>query len=146
MAYISTEEVKHIRNALKAEMPEYKFSVTKDGHYGVRIAFMEGKAWKPHTSIDRYTGEGVVWTGEGYHQLNHKWAVDFYGEENGKIIEKVVKIAKTAPLGKGGLNSDGWYDKSDAMTDYFDIAFYIWVNIGKWDKPYKVVPELKATA
>ena len=82
----------------------------------------------------------------GYHQLNHKWAVDFYGEENGKIIEKVVKIAKTAPLGKGGLNSDGWYDKSDAMTDYFDIAFYIWVNIGKWDKPYKVVPELKATA
>ena len=63
MAYISTEEVKHIRNALKAEMPEYKFSVTKDDHHGVRIAFMEGKAWKPHTSIDRHTGEGVIWTG-----------------------------------------------------------------------------------
>ena len=30
MAYISTDDVKKIRNALKAEMPQYKFSVVRD--------------------------------------------------------------------------------------------------------------------
>lgn len=35
--------------------------------------------------------------------------------------------------------ADVWYDNSDAMTDYFDTAYYVDVNIGKWDKPYEVV-------
>ena len=30
MAYISVEDVKMIRNALKKEMPQYKFSVVRD--------------------------------------------------------------------------------------------------------------------
>ena len=29
-----------------------------------------------------------------------------------------------------------WYNKSDAMVDYFDIAYYMDINIGKWNKPY----------
>jgi hypothetical protein len=33
------------------------------------------------------------------------------------------------------INKD-WYDNSDAQTDYFEMAYYIEVNIGKWDKPY----------
>jgi hypothetical protein len=30
----------------------------------------------------------------------------------------------------------GNHDNSDAMTDYFDVGWYIDINIGKWDKPY----------
>jgi len=30
----------------------------------------------------------------------------------------------------------GNHDNSDIMTDYFDVGFYIDVNIGKYDKPY----------
>lgn len=30
------------------------------------------------------------------------------------------------------------YDDSDAMTDYFNHGTYMWVNIGKYDNPYKV--------
>jgi hypothetical protein len=29
-----------------------------------------------------------------------------------------------------------WYDKSDAQVDYFDTAYYVDVNVGKWNKPY----------
>ena len=36
------------------------------------------------------------------------------------------------------LKSAGWYDESDAMTDYFDTAYYVDLNIGKWNKPYIV--------
>ncbi len=31
------------------------------------------------------------------------------------------------------------YDNSDIMTDYFDVAWYVDINIGKWNKPYKLV-------
>ena len=34
------------------------------------------------------------------------------------------------------LHSAGHYDRSDAMTDYFDCAYYIGIQVGSWDKPY----------
>ena len=34
--------------------------------------------------------------------------------------------------------NDGNHDRSDIMTDYFDVGWYVDVNIGKWNKPYKV--------
>lgn len=30
------------------------------------------------------------------------------------------------------------YDKSDAMTDYFDTNFYIDLEVGKWDRPFEI--------
>ena len=30
----------------------------------------------------------------------------------------------------------GNHDRSDPQTDYFDVGWYIDVNIGRWDKPY----------
>ena len=32
-----------------------------------------------------------------------------------------------------------WYDNSDAMTDYFDTAYYMDINLGKWNKPYEYI-------
>ena len=34
------------------------------------------------------------------------------------------------------MHGADWYDRSDIMTDYFDTAYYIDINVGKWDKPY----------
>ncbi len=31
---------------------------------------------------------------------------------------------------------EGHYDYSDAMTDYFNCAWYLYVKIGTWNKPY----------
>lgn len=30
----------------------------------------------------------------------------------------------------------GNHDRSDIQSDYFDVGWYVDVNIGKWDKPY----------
>jgi hypothetical protein len=30
----------------------------------------------------------------------------------------------------------GNHDNSDIMTDYFDVGWYVDVNIGLWNKPY----------
>lgn len=32
--------------------------------------------------------------------------------------------------------NDGNWDKSDIQTDYFNVGWYIDVNIGQWNKPY----------
>ena len=136
MAYISTEEVAAIRKQLKAEMPEYKFSVKKCHHSSVTVAFMKGPAWETFQSRDRYTGEMHDDAMDDHEQLNHVWAENFYGEKNAAIIKKVEKIIKTAPVKAGGRE---WYDDSDSQTDYFDTAFYMSIHIGAWDKPYQVV-------
>lgn len=32
--------------------------------------------------------------------------------------------------------NDGNWNKSDIETDYFNVGWYIDINIGRWDKPY----------
>ena len=34
--------------------------------------------------------------------------------------------------------NDGNHDSSDIQSDYFSVGWYIGINIGKWDKPYKL--------
>ena len=137
MAYISTEEVAAIRKQLKAEMPEYKFSVKKHHHSSVTVAFMKGPAFAEYTYFDRYAGEQKEGVLEGYEQLNHHHAERFYGEENAAIINKVEKIIKTAPATVQGGRE--WFDESDSMSDYFHTAFYMSIHVGQWDKPYQAV-------
>ena len=136
MAYITTQEVAAIRKELKAQLPQYKFSVTKHHHSSVTVAFMKGPAFSEYTYFDRYAGEQKESVLEGHEQLNHYHAERFYGEENAAIINKVEEIIKTAPVKAGGRE---WYDDSDSQTDYFDTAFYMNIHVGKWDKEYEVV-------
>lgn len=37
------------------------------------------------------------------------------------------------------MQAADYYDDSDAMTDYFDTAYYYDIAVGDWQKPYKVV-------
>ena len=136
MAYISTPEVAAIRKQLKAQLPEYKFSVKRDHTSSVTVAFMKGPAFKEFVYRDR-NGDNVAGDINTHEQLNHHWATDFYGEKNGAIIKKVEKIVKTAPYLEGV--GDLWFDKSDSMSDYFHTAYYFSIHVGKWDKPYQVV-------
>ena len=32
--------------------------------------------------------------------------------------------------------NDGNHDRSDIQSDYFDVGWYVDVNIGRWNKPY----------
>lgn len=33
----------------------------------------------------------------------------------------------------------GNHDNSDIQSDYFDVGWYVDINIGKWDQPYEVI-------
>lgn len=34
------------------------------------------------------------------------------------------------------LKSADWFDNSDIQSDYFNTAYYVDLNVGKWNKPY----------
>ena len=135
MAYITAEDVNHIRVALKKEFPQYKFSVTRDHWLGVNINFMKGPRFAEFESMDRYTGVWSMENLDGYHQINHFHLENFYGEENAKILGKVSEIAHTAPGLAGGKE---YYNNNDIQSDYFDVAYYVSIGVGKWNKQYEI--------
>lgn len=124
MAYISTEEVRAIRNGLKAKFPNLKFSVTKDNHTSVNVSIMAG-----NVNFDEVFRDEP----RRHFQVNH-YHLGNYGE-HAQLFEQILEIIHTAPgTVEGGRE---WFDKSDAMTDYFHTAFYIHINVGKWNKGYE---------
>jgi hypothetical protein len=64
-----------------------------------------------------------------YMQVNLYWLDDNFSGEELEILKKI----------KQALMSADYYDRSDAMTDYFDTAYYFHCNVGRWDKPYQLV-------
>jgi len=64
----------------------------------------------------------------GYDQVNPYYYKNHY---SGKAKELMTKIVTA-------MYSGDYYDNSDAMTDYFDTAYYVSINIGKWDKSFVV--------
>ena len=126
MAYISKEDVKAIRDELKATFPEFKFGVRKaSGSMAVDVTVKQG----PTDFSD------ILRNQHGdYAQIN-PYHPNRYGEHS-KFFEKIIEIIKTAPMKGEGYNKQGWYDKSDAMVDYFNTAYFMHVNLGTYNKPY----------
>lgn len=116
-----------IREALKKELPSWKFSVTVKNYDSITVALMSGP--KPVT-VD----------GKGYAQLNHYTLLDgssFRPDRlnNGCYLTHVGwdVMRKAAEI----LSREHW-DKSEIQIDYFCCNFYRHLDIGKWDKWYQV--------
>ena len=131
MAFISTSEVKQIRNALKERFgKDLKFSVRREHYSNVDISLVSGNINFYDGSLDRedkWNDDAPVNKFDGYAQIN-EYYTENYGKHKG-LLNEIVHIVKTSP-------DREWFDKSDAMTDYFHTAYYFNINIGKWDKPY----------
>ena len=128
MAYIGAQDVKAIRDELKATFPKFKFGVRK-GYSGssVDVTIKQG----PVDFADVFKAERSA-----YAQIN-EYHLHFYGKHEA-FFEQVINIIKTAPANAGGR---AWFDKSDAQTDYFSIAYYIHLNVGDWNAPYACTKE-----
>lgn len=126
MAYISADDVKAIRNELKAAFPNWKFSVRKgSGSLSVDVSILQG---------DVDFSENLQ---NGYTQVNQYWIDDHWGNlEARAALKRINEIMHNAPGRAGGKK---FYDNSDAMIDYFDTAFYVHLSIGAWNKNYALV-------
>lgn len=72
-----------------------------------------------------------------YYQANPYKGADAYADTTvGNFFREL-----TAAM-RGNL----WYDNSDIMTDYFDTAYYLSINVGQWNRPYVYTGETVAEA
>lgn len=120
MAYITTEQVKEMRNELKALFPTkagWKISVTREHYSAVRCIILAAPI-ELRNDITR-TNENV----------NNFWIESNYADN------ETAKNALTKINDVLNLNN---YDRSDSMTDYFDVGHYVSIGIGAWDKPFTV--------
>jgi len=63
-----------------------------------------------------------------YMDINPYWYQEHFTGTAKEFFDEVMKAVKSAD----------WFDKSDAMTDYFHTAYYFDINVGKWDCAYEL--------
>ncbi len=117
MAYMNQEKKAKIAAAMKPVLKKYGLKATLSVHN--------------HSSISVNIKSGPIDFGGDRIQVNPYWLDDHY-KDRPKALAALKEI-------KQALLAADYYNNSDAMTDYFDTAYYYDINIGQWDKPYVVV-------
>jgi hypothetical protein len=64
-----------------------------------------------------------------YMSVNPYWYQEHFTGKVKEFFDELLVAIKSAD----------WFDKSDAMTDYFHTAYYFDINVGRWDKAYELV-------
>ena len=137
MAYISTDEVKAVRVALKERFKnKLKFSVRRENYSSLNVSIVSGEINFYDGSLDsedRHNPNAPINKFDGHLQVNNYYH-EYYGKHS-SLIADIDNIMKTAPANAEGGRE--YYYNSDAMIDYFDTAFYTNISIGKWNKHYE---------
>jgi hypothetical protein len=122
MPYISTEQVKSVRLALKKKFPNVKFSITREHCTNLHVCILESNI--DFTAIDRYNGQYYKATNISHFYIKESFAEN---EQARLFLTKVLTtILNAQPLKI--VSEDG---------DYGSIPnYYLNLRIGKWDKPY----------
>ena len=118
MAYVSQEMKKELSVGIKRVLKKYgmKANIGVKNHMSLYVDIMSGPI-----NFDFSHGEG-------YSQVNTYWIDDHYKGIAKQFLNELLAEMK-------GKN---YYNNDNAMIDYFDRSHYTDINIGKWNKPYKL--------
>lgn len=133
MAYVSQEMKRVKAPAIKAVLAKYgmKGTISVDNHSSLVVTLKEG-ALDLIGEANRFNKEYAERRNERFYPVEGNYSVNTYWiDENykGKIRSFFKELL-------AAMRGNDWFDESDAMTDYFHTAFYININVGRWNKPY----------
>jgi hypothetical protein len=138
MAYISQEKKKRLAPKIKEVLKKYdmKGTIAVNNHSTLVVNLKSGRldlmeCARKHISQENISrGFAAIDDLGGHHQVNPYWCVTWAKEvgeyEIANFYEELILAMK----------GDDWYDRSDIQYDYFDIAYYIDINVGQWNKDY----------
>jgi len=120
MAFMSQETKKKLAPEIKKVLAQYgvKGSISVDNHSTLVVTLKSGEIDFQQDSVKDF-----------FYQVNTYWIDDHYVGKARCFLNRLVAAMK----------GDIWFDKSDAMVDYFNTAYYIDINIGRWNKEYEVI-------
>ena len=114
MAYMNQERKAKLAPAIKAVLKKYgmKGTIAVRDYMVLVVNIKEGKL--PF---------------DAYEQVNPYYVNELYEGDKRNFLKELLTA----------MRGDMWYDNSDAMIDYFDTAYYMDINVGKWNKPYTLI-------
>jgi hypothetical protein len=138
MAYMNQEKKQKIAEKVKPLLKKYgvKGSLSVRNHSTIVLTLSEGKldfigdlspernSVLGHYQIDKDKLR------ESYNlDVNVYWYQEHYTGKSKEFLGEAIKALKSAD----------WFDKSDISTDFFHTAYYVDLNVGKWNKPYNLI-------
>lgn len=137
MAYMSQERKQSLAPAIKAVLKKYgvKGTLAVRNHSTLvlniksgSIDFIENFI---QTDADSNIGRKMSQDQIDYIRKNKSLDVNPYWYKEHFSGKAKAFLSELLPaMNKGN------HDNSDVQTDYFDVGWYVDVNIGKWNKPY----------
>jgi len=122
MAYMNQAKKAKIAANLKPILKKYgvKGSLSVRNHMAICLTITEGKIEfnKDYGADSKF---GI--------QVNPYWYQEHFTGRAKEFLSEAIPA----------MYSADYYDNTDAQIDFFDCAYYVDVNIGKWNKPYKMV-------
>jgi len=132
MAYMNQEKKAIIASKLKPVFKKYgvKGSLKVNNHSTIVLTVKSGKI----DFIKNYNSTVGSQPGgfrngsaaEKYLNINPYWYQEHFSGKSKEFLTEALAALKGAD----------WYDESDAQIDYFNVAYYVDINIGKWKSPY----------
>ena len=121
MAYMSQSKKSDIAPKVKAILKKYnvKGSLAVRNHSTLVLNVKAG-------SVDFMQDYGDEESARNFGiQVNPYWYHEHFTGKSKQFLKEVLNAM-----------NDGNHDRSDIQSDYFDVGWYVDVNIGKWNKPY----------
>jgi hypothetical protein len=134
MAYMNQQKKAIIASKLKPILKKYgvKGSLKVNNHSTIVLNVKSGKIdfiKNYNSTVENRPGgfrNGSV--AEKCLSINPYWYQEHFSGQPKEFLTEAMAALKGAD----------WYDESDAQVDYFNTAYYVDINIGKWNKPYIV--------
>lgn len=140
MAWVTKANIDSKKPLIKALCKEYGVKATLSGtnDYSMKLTIASGEIDFIENYIENVKGDwraseqqkqdNITYVKRtGYIQANHYYLDDSF---SGKALEFLQKAKD--------IMNQGNHDRSDIMTDYFDVGWYIDLHIGRWNKPFEV--------
>jgi len=129
MAYMSQERKKELAPKIKEICKKYgvKATLGVNNHSTLVLNINSGSVDFFDEATERaHVGSNNI--SSGYLDVNHYHYKDHFTGKARSFLSEVIPAMNV-----------GNFDKSDIMTDYFHVGWYIDVNVGRWNKPYTLV-------
>ena len=136
MSYISQEEKKELAPGIKKVLKQYGLRGTiAINHYSTLVVNIKSGSLDLLGAAQKINNERAERQGLPITQIGDHFQANAYREptEYENIDKKIGNFY--SDLIKA-MKGDKWFDKSDMMTDYFHTAYFLSINIGRWNKPY----------
>lgn len=141
MAHMNQERKARIATALKPILTKYgvKGSLSVRNHSTIVLTLKSGKIDFVENFIQTDSDKACVRRMDVKQlellrerqnlDVNPYWFQEHFSGQARKFLTEAFTALKSAD----------WYDESDAQSDYFNTAYYVDVNVGKWNAPYALV-------